>query len=271
MRKMVLVLTALVGLGVVAQAAIVDQWDMNNNDQWQRSNNGLNIGGHYNSDKHALAQTDNDGTFLYSPTTTPQGFGPKSALSSSSDLAAGVVRLSMSYSALHFSSNPSANTKIGFRLWNDAGNKFFGIDIADGGDSNKVFAQLVSSRADLNATNAGRLVNGLGPDGVGRTIILELDYANSEVRMSGDWDWAPDGTDQVFTHAYDFAGNGFTDISKFQTTYANWSDGDQITMDDITVEAIPEPATIGLLGAGVMGLLAARSKIREESCESDDQ
>jgi hypothetical protein len=262
MRKTAVMVAVLALTAVAASAAIIDEWDMNDNGQWQNSNNGLNLGAHYSSNNQQVAQVDDDGTFIFSPTATPQGFSGKTDLSSVADLTAGVVTLSYTYTAMDWSANPAANSQVGFRLWNSAGSQYVGMSFQD--TSDKIWAYTKSS-AGLGGLNAktGRLINGLVDSSTPRTVKLELDYANSEVRMYADtqWQWSPSGVNAVFTNSVDFASAGVTDIAKFQTYYQNWGTGDTATVDNIRIEAIPEPATLSMIGLVGSTLLILRRRV----------
>lgn len=257
MKKILTLLAVSSLVGMVANATIIDEWDMNSNGQWQNSNNGVNLGGHYNTNNQQVAQVADDGTFIFSPTTA-SGFGGKTALTSAADLTAGVVKLSWTYTSMDWSTTPAANNQVGFRLWNNAGTEYVGMAFADSSD--KVFA-FTKSSANLGNLNykAGRVINSLSDSTTPRTVMLELDYANSEIRMYADaWQWK-NGFD-VHTNTVDFASAGVTDVSKFQTYYQNWGTGDQTVFDNLVVEAIPEPATLGLISAFGGGILIIRRR-----------
>lgn len=241
-------------VGVAAQAAVVEQWDMNGNGQWQNSlTSGLNIGGHYKTNNHTTAQTDNDGTFRFEPVSLPQGFGGKSALTAPIDLTAGVVTLSMAFTDIDWSGTSNINNNIAFRLYeSDAGDaEYVGIKFLDNGDRLRV--SMDNSSAMGGTANFGRYGADLTASGTYNAVV-EVDYANNEVRLSGAWDWAPGGA-TTLTNTVNFVGAGFTTLGNFQTRYANWSAGDTMLVDDISISQIPEPATLGLIvsfGASIL-------------------
>jgi hypothetical protein len=76
---------------------------------------------------------------------------------------------------------------------------------------------------------------GLQDSGNPRTVTLELDYANNEVRMYAD-SWQMNGGVDVHTNAVDFAAAGYTNVSHFQTFYQNWGAGNVTTFDNLKVE-----------------------------------
>ena len=258
--KKMAVVAMLSIVGVAAQAAIIDQWDMSKDGQWQspsysETGSGVNLGGHYSTNNHTLAQTAGDSTFLYAPTTLPSGFGGKSALSSSIDLTAGVVTLSMAFTDIDWSGTAGANNNIGFRLYDAAGANYVGMRFLDA--SNRIKVQ-VEDITNGTAATYGRYGADLTASGA-YNAVMELDYANNEIRLSGAWDWAPGGV-ATQTNSFDFAAAGFSSISKFQTRYANWSAGDTMLMDDITISQIPEPATLGLVAAMGGAILFVRRR-----------
>ena len=229
----IMISSMLCAVGAMAASESVDTWDMNDNGLSQISDNGINLGGHYATNNNQFAQVDDDGTFILAPTTIPQGYGAKIDLSSAADLTAGVVTLSCTYSSLDWSTNAALNSKFGFRIYDPAAIDYVGLEFLDSGD--KIFA-FAKSSAGLGGidSKAGRVVNGLaGSDS--RTVTIELDYANGEIRTAGNWQWSADGQ-ITFTNAVDFAGAGVTSISKVMTYYANWSLGDRVTVDNLSVE-----------------------------------
>ena len=251
---------SMVGLafgGLAAHANVVDEWDMNDNGTWQNSNNGLNLGGHYASNNQQVAQVPDDGTFFFSPLNA-SGFGGKNPLSTTNDLTAGVIRLSWTYTAMNWTNNPTANAQVGFRLWNSAATEYVGLAFVDFNDKIFAFAKTSAGLGNLNQ-RTGRVVNGLEDSTTPRTVSIELDYANGEIRTTADaWQWN-NGSD-VHTNAVDFAAAGVTDIGAFQTYYQNWSTGDITTMDNIRIETIPEPAVWGMIAAVGAGILFIRRR-----------
>lgn len=233
MRKWIgtVVASVLTVTGVWAESVSVDTWDMNDNGLNQISDNGVNLGAHYATNNQQFAQVDDDGLFLFAPTNA-SGYGSQIPLSSGSDLTAGIVTLSYTFDSVDWSTNAAESTKCGFRVYNAATTNYVGIELLDSND--KLFA-FTKSSAGLGGVNnkAGRLAVGLvGSDS--RTITLELDYANSEVRMSGNWQWSPGGQ-VTFTNAVDFAAAGVTEIDRIRTYYAKWSAEDKISSDELSV------------------------------------
>lgn len=253
MKKVIGVLLATVfGVSLVcAEWESVDTWAMDSEGLYQISDNNTSLGGYYATNLQQVAQTPGDGLFIFSPTNT-SGFSGKTLLSSPTDLTTDRVRFTWTYDSLDFSSNATANTKHGFRLWNAAETDWVGISIDDVGNSDKVFVFLKDGDGVFgNTTKAGRLVNGLGPDSTSRTFQMELDFANNEILVySDDWQWIPteQNGDPVFVFPYDFTANGFTDVSRFQLFYQNWSDGDYLVQDLMAVERqqVTEPVGVFL-------------------------
>jgi len=262
MKKTAMLIAIMTGLALSASAVVIDAWDMNVNGTWQspsysETGAGVNLGGHYKNDLtvQQYAQTDDDGVFLFAPIAA-SGYAGKSALSSSIDLTAGLVTLSMAFTDVDWSGTPLANNNIGFRLYESAAvdAEYVGINIFDNGD--RIRARSDNSTAMGGQDTVGRYGADLTASGTYNAVI-EVDYANDEIRFTGGWDWNPAGED-VVTTTVDFAAAGFSTIGNFQTRYANWSTGDTITMDDITVSQVPEPATFGMLGLGAIVIFTAR-------------
>lgn len=246
MKKTHAVLVVSAFVGMVTQAVVIEQWDMNGNGQWQNSlTSGLNLGAHYGSNSHAVVQTADDGTFLYSP-ITGTGFGAKTALTAPIDLTAGVVTLSMAFTSINWSGTPTANNNIGLRLYeSDAVDaEYIGIQFYD--NSDRIRVRMDNSTAMGGQSAAfGRYGADLTANGTYNAVV-EIDYANNQIRLSGAWDWNPAGP-AVLTNTVNFATASFTSLANIQTRYANWSAGDTMVVDDITISQIPEPATMGLV------------------------
>lgn len=242
-------------------AAVIEQWDMSGNGQWQNSNNGLNIGGHYNTNNHALAQTSGDSTFLYSP-NVGTGYGGKSALTAPIDLTQGVVTLSMAFTAIDWSGTSGSNNNIGFRLYESAAAdaEYVGLQFLDNSDRIRV---RMEDSVNGTSANFGRYGADLTASGTYNAMV-EIDYANNEIRLSGAWDWnTGGGSSGVQTNSFNFAAAGFTSIGNFQTRYANWSSGDTMLVDDITIsQVIPEPATLGMIAVFGGGILFIRRRFK---------
>jgi hypothetical protein len=228
-----LAVSTMYSIGAVAQVVIIDEWDMNGNGTWQNSNNGLSLGNHYSSNNQQVAQIADDGTFIFSPSTLGQNFGGKTSFSSSVDLTEGVVTLSWTCTAMDWSATSSDNNQVGIRLWDAAENNYVGLAFTD--NSDRIFAYSKSSAALGNINQkTGRVINGLVDSSTPRTVSLEIDYANSEIRVSADaWQW--NNGFNVHTTAVDFASAGMTNIAKFQTYYQSWGTGDQTIFDNLSL------------------------------------
>ena len=266
MKNIRLMLCVVLTSSLAASAAVIEQWDMNGNGQWQNSlTTGLNLGGHYNTNNHTLAQTDDDGTFLFAPASLPQGFGGKTPLTAPIDLTQGVVTLSFAFTGVDWSGNPTVNNNIAFRLYeSDAADaEYVGVQILDGFSTDRLRSRWDNSAAfGGTGSTFGRYGADLTASG-NYSVVLEIDYANNEIRLSGAQDWDPVANGSgVLTNSVDFAAAGFTTIANFQTRYANWSAGDTMLVDDITISQIPEPATVGLVAIMGGSLLFIRRRFR---------
>lgn len=259
MKKLLAILAAATVVNVAVQAAIIEQWDMGGNGQYQLSNTtGLNLGGHYNTNNHALAQTADDGTFLYSP-TAGTGYGGKTALTAPIDLTAGVVTLSMAFTSINWSGTSVSNNNIGIRLYeSDAGDaEYVGLQFLDSSDRIRVRMDNSAAMGGTSA-NFGRYGANLTASGTYNAVV-EIDYANNQIRLSGAWDWNPAGP-SVLTNTVNFAAAGFTTLGNFQTRYSSWMPGDTMLVDDITISQIPEPATLGMVAVFGLSIMVLRRK-----------
>ncbi len=259
MKKTVGTLVVIALAAITASGAVIDHWDMNGNGTYQNSNNGLNLGGHYNTNNQQFAQVDDDEMFNFSPTTA-SAFGAKIDLSSSIDVAATpIVKLTFDVGALDLSTTDTANSKFGFRLWaNDgAANSWISLELGDNSNKIRAVTKTGSALGGLNSGAQGRVVNGLAGTGAG-PVTMEIDFGANEIRTYGsDWQW-PVGT--VYTNSVNLA--SVTSITDIQTYYSNWGTGDQVQVKDLVVEAIPEPATLGLVTAFGASIIFIRRRLQ---------
>ena len=171
-----------------------------------------------------------------------------------------MVKLTLTTASFDWSTNTAAKAKTNIRLWDPAKTMWVALGYID--SNNKIKANVLTD-TELGGTNiiAGRLVNGLAGTPTSE-IVMEIDYANSELRTyaPSGWDYPAAGT--VYTNSVDFAGAGMTEIGAIQTVYANWTAGDQTVWDSVTIEQIPEPASLGLFAALGGALLLVRRSLR---------
>lgn len=226
----------LAGLGTSPRVA-VDEWDMNSNGEFQLSNNGLALP-NSGTNGHQFAQTPDDGLFTWA-VTNASAYSGKTTLSTPVVLSNTVAKMTLKLTALDWSTNEAANTSFGIRLY-DGGANYVGLKITDQGGVSKTRVSCEDSDGDNG--NYGRLSQTMVVTNT-HTITIELDYANSEIRLSGNWEWSPDGTSGVQTNSFDFAGKGITELTRIQTRSANWSAGDYIVLDnlDVVYTTLPAP------------------------------
>ena len=229
---------------------IIDQWDMADDGQFQLSHNGTSLGGVYATNNQQVAQTAGDGTFVFSPNSDTATSGALN-FSAPMDLTENLVRLSWTFESINWTNTPATNNIFSFRFMvNTAATEYVELNIADvTGDA--IWAQfkttaLLGSVGASGNTSRGRITAGNNLELTApRTITLELDYQDGEIRLSNshDWNFIPGNGDKTAPVVLpcDFAGNGVTNISQFQNYYANWGTGDQVVMDNLKVEIEPHP------------------------------
>ena len=92
------------------------------------------------------------------------------------------------------------------------------------------------------------------------TLSLSLDFSD------GSWSTTVNGNSQGFG-TFDNTSSGITGIDGIQTRMANFDDGNEndlgdfVEISNMSLEIIPEPATIGLLGVVGSGLLIMRKRL----------
>jgi len=250
----------------VAQTVVIDEWTFNNDATPQLSDQGTSLQGRWTDAAQAVPQVPGDNLFILAPTN--QFFSGKIALSAPIDTATySSAIITVDYTALDFSADPSQNSQLQFRLWDDDGgtDEWLGLSIQDNFANDKVFGRM-NRGAEFGGggQNAGRLVDGLGPDATPRTVVMEIDWINNEVRMSSpQWQWSSIGGTEspaTFTNSLSLASIG--QIDKIQSNFSAWTAGDTISVDNVRVEAvlIPEPSTVGLAGLGALSLFLIRRR-----------
>jgi hypothetical protein len=260
-------------IGALCHGVVIDEWTFNNDAAPNLSDQGANLQGRWTDAQQAVPQVPGDNVFILAPTNS--FFTGKSSLSTAIDTSTyNLVRITVDYTALDFSANPANNAQLQFRFWDAGGengagsgdDEWIGLAIQDNFNNDKVFGRVnFGGGLGSSGVNAGRLVNSLGPDAVARTVVMELDFANNEVRMSSpQWQWSTLGgaeSPATFTNAVDLS--SVASIDRIQSNFSNWTAGDTITLDNLVVEAIPEPATLGLLASfGITALVYRRMKMK---------
>ena len=264
------IMAAMAMLGTVAQAVIIDEWTFNNDATPNLSDQGANLQSNWTDANSAVSQPAGDNMFILA--TSNSFFSGKATLSTAIDTATYTsARIAVTYTALDFSTAPSANTQLQLRLWDAGGengagtadDEWIGLAIQDNFNNNKVFGR-VNSGGGLGGigANAGRLVNSLGPDSTTRTVVMDIDWANNEIRMSSpQWQWSSLGGGEspaTYTNSVDLS--AVSSIDRIQSNFSNLTLGDSITIDNIKVEAIPEPATLGIIAFSGISILFIRRR-----------
>jgi hypothetical protein len=219
----------------------VEEWNMNSSgDTYKKSDLATNFGVIYGTNDQSVAQVDGNGSFILAPEITQKS--TKKDLAAAFDLTAGVVQLKVTVDSVDWSTNESLKSKTGWRIFENSTTSTNSVDLEFLVNNSRVFAYIKTSKGAMGEANqkGGRILNGLVGtiDSTDRTVILELDYANSEVRLFPEDRWQKPGTlpALVYTQAVDFASAGMTEVSAIQAYYANMTLGDEIVLDNIRLE-----------------------------------
>jgi len=215
---------------------LVDEWDMDSNGQYQLSNNGLILP---NSDTnvHQFAQVADDGIFVWAPTNA-SSFSAKTALSEPVVLTNNsVAKMTLRGTEIDWTADGSKASNFGIRLWD--GSNYIGLKISDQGGASSDAIRISCEDTDGSNGNYGRFsTNGIASGDF--YVTVEMDYNNNEIRLSGNWEWSPDGTSGVQTNSFDFAAAGLTELTQIQMRSANWTAGDKIVLDNLEIEYTTE-------------------------------
>jgi hypothetical protein len=249
MNRWIALLMTTISTGLSAWAVDIDNWSFTGDSL--NSDQSTYIGSNWESSNQLVPDPPGDNAITLTPSNS--FFSGQKALSSSIDVTANPeVRLTIDYNALDFSTNNTANSQFGFRLWTydalQSQTNWVGISIMDNFNNDKVFARFIRDPALGGAdANAGRLVNGLGPDSTPRTVVMDINFELGEVSVSSPaWQWSSiGGSESPATFTYSLpAITNWTSVDRFQTQFANQTDGDTITIDNILVEYLEDPPVI---------------------------
>lgn len=131
----------------------------------------------------------------------------------------------------------------------DAGVPSFG-HAGDSSQNGRKSFNLLTANGDLEWNTADNEVSG-NPLVLGLTLDIGL----------GTWNTTVNGVAQG-NGTFDNAVGGITGIDGIQTRMANFESGDYVEISNMTLEVIPEPATIGLLGLAASGLVVFRKRFK---------
>ena len=158
--------------------------------------------------------------------------------------------------------NANNNASFNFRLWDKAtgilgeqaggpaNTYWMGLTVMDSYNSDRLQLALMSSNGTILSGGTGLTANN------NRTRIAWLG-SNNELAMDDDWefnlslnlgtgDWtgSVNGVEEA-TGTFDTSHiNGF---DRYQATFQQFSDGDYIDIDEISVNVIPEPASVSMI------------------------
>lgn len=250
-----------------ASAVVIDEWGFDSSGTPEVSNNGTSLQSSYQVSRQQSWAVQEAG-FLTLSNTNGQFFTGKRPLATSVDLtssASSVVRMTINYAGISVNDgNLATDATWGFRLADVDSDNYISIQIGQD-TSDKIWARTKSEVGGVSQ-RAGRLANGQEDLTGAYDVVLELDYANNEIRTysPGGWQFDANGTDYVFTNAYNFADNSIDSIDYIQGFQQNveqtGTQGAFIKLDNLRVEAIPEPATLGIVAISGLSMLFIRRR-----------
>ena len=189
--------------------------------------------------------TDGAGNLHYSALSA--GATRKQALSTT--YSSGMIQLEFRVTDWDYTAN-AAGDGIAFSLWDTA---------ASGGLKAMVDFNASGTRVRVSGASTGKqkvISSFTGSDLVVRAVAnLDANTYTADYNLGGGG-WVSIASDEVL---------GVSSIDEFRlitSTDSAWGTGSSADVDYVTMETVPEPATLGLFGFAAMGLYLARSKRR---------
>ncbi|VGO20796.1 hypothetical protein [Pontiella sulfatireligans] len=215
-----------------AEYGYAEVWDMDDNGQFQLSTNGTSLGSTFDTNNNSITQIDDDGTFIFSPTSVS---GNDTILLSTpivlTNGATSKVKLSYDLSSVDFSVDPATRTTLDVILMDSASSDSLTIRLLDVNTGDTL-------RGQVYLREAGTIPNlFLGNQDVSPTLSLsapasisvELDYE------AGSYAWDINGV--TGTGAVDLSGLGINRFDSLKIYYNTWSNStDQAVLDSLKVE-----------------------------------
>ena len=249
MKKIMMILAALALIAGSASAALLENWDFEAGDE-KSTVTGTTLAGGVN-----IGHTVVGGEIVYD-----RGTGTGASFKSFKDEAyagadSGVYQISYDIVAADFALTAAAdgNAQFGFGArFNDGSNKDLNALFRYNGTSDQF--QLSLKTAEGNQTVA--LADGTTIADVNVRQVVDIDAGTYNV-----WYTIGAGSEQLAYSGATYADQTIGEFRQQMQTINggnNMVAGDTLTMDNITVEAIPEPATIGMLGLGALVTMFVR-------------
>ena len=282
MKKLLIV--ALAGISSFAFSEL-HTWDFNSGADSAISDTGLRLSGSVGSavegkwnDSIALGDTVSGGTSglgsVYLSEVGSDYMGPIGGLTRATDQ----VELTIEFNQINMAATPTSNTDFAIALTDSenatgSNRHWLGLSVYDLFGNDRLVAAVKSSNVDLTIDTSDAGVPGFGhaPDSSanGRKSF-DLITGNGELTTgpitlafgidfgAGTWVSQVNGTQQGFGT---FDNTVYEGVDGIQTRMANFGSGDFVELESMTLNVIPEPATLGFLGVAGSGLLILRRRL----------
>ena len=182
-----------------------------------------------------------------------------------------IVKLTLKLTAADFTGNIASHTDWSFRLHDSANSAWISLGLMDLFGNDRLVTALKTS-----GTGATGLITSGGLSGVSNRQVVNWTEAAGELALNtteyesaltldygaGTWEVVTYNGDYTGTQAGTFNNEVITGFDKWQLSFANFDAADSVTLDNLTIEAIPEPATVGLLSMMGGGLFWMRRRFQ---------
>jgi len=175
--------------------------------------------------------------------------------------SADIVDITLKVTDIDFSAttgNSNNNANMGFRLWDKAtglvsgpaNTYFMGLQIMDSFASDRLQLALLSSNGTITSGGTGLTANNnrtrIAWLGSNNELALDDDWEfNLSINLgTGDWSGSVNGVEEA---TGTFNTDHIKGFDRYQATFQQFSNGDYIDIDEISVSVIPEPASVSMI------------------------
>ena len=175
--------------------------------------------------------------------------------------SADIVDITLKVTDIDFSAttgNANNNANYGFRLWDKAtglvsgpaNTYFMGLQIMDSFNQDRLQLALLSSNGTITSGGTGLTGNNnrtrIAWLGSASELAVDDDWEfNLSINLgTGDWSGSVNGVEEA---TGTFNTDHIKGFDRYQSTFQQFSDGDYIDIDQISVNVIPEPASVSMI------------------------